>query len=142
MEQIEQLKLLLEGLNAIRQEFITDNLKVYGFFLLIIGWLISSEKTRAYLSNHKQVKPYAIIVLIAAASVHTFYATVSFFASKYQVARIQSLDLVQELESVSKGFYDWQQISLARLLFHLALVTTLLILISSLIIKQRTNLKT
>ena len=89
---MDEIDALINVLKDIRGEFIADNLKAIGFFLLVLGWLITSEKTRAFLKENPGIRTLALLTVIVAGLTHTSYVLISFIASQRQVKWVRAFD--------------------------------------------------
>ncbi len=131
MNPREKFDLLLESLKDIQGEFLADNMKVIGFLLIAIGWLVTSEKSRAYLKSRPVVGYFAIGCIIIASGIHVLYNFHLFNQSAMTMALIDRLELVERI------YYEPYLISSNQMAMHIALCSGLTIFIGVMIARLK-----
>ncbi len=126
----EQFELLHTSITMLSQQYVDDVLKTIAFVLLAIGWILTSDRSRAFLKSNRAARRAALITVPVVALLT--------FGLSYKIYRVsgQKMDLLDELRYFDARFYAHDGITFyffgANLLVHLALFLTLFALIYSL----------
>ena len=123
-------ELLFEALKKNEADFVDSSLKTTGFLLISLGWVVSSETTRAFFIQSSAAKLAAQFTIVAGAFTYIWITAARQNKSRQILARLKSMEYI---DPSYLRFYatDWIYL-VAALLFVLPIFTVLFFLISGL----------
>ncbi len=115
-ERFDRLSISLAELS---DEYANDTMKTISFLLLAMGWLITSERSRAYLGGNRLARQAALTAIPALAMMHALTAAQTYFASQGKMETLFNLDYLK------LPYYADDEITLKLLIVNLAIHTVL-----------------
>ncbi|MCH7475962.1 MAG: hypothetical protein IIA27_15025 [Gemmatimonadetes bacterium] len=123
----EQFDRLSSSLARLSDDYVNDTMKTISFLLLIMGWFITSERSREYLRANRPARSATLTAIPAVALMHAFL-THRFYAGSQ--AKVRALE---RLSYLGPDFYADDAVTLALLTanvaIHLILFGTLFVLV-------------
>lgn len=123
---------ILKNLNA---SYVENTMATLGFILLAIGWIITSEKARTFLSSDKTVKLVSISVIAVIALIHTIVSLAIWEESD------QIFEQLKMLMYMNEKYYDLYKLELCHVILNLIMNLLAFALLIVLILKSKTELK-
>lgn len=100
MEPHEQFKILIEALKGFQTNVLDSGHKILGFMVIVLGWVVASDGTRAFLAKHLVVR-YSFIACLGLSVVGY-----SFMVSRvYRMSQTVFLQLVR-LDYANREIYE------------------------------------
>ncbi len=94
-EPKERFDRLSNSLADLSDEYANDTMKTISFLLLAMGWLITSEKSRAYLGGNRLARQAALTAIPALAMMHALTAAQTYFASQNTMEALRNLGYLE-----------------------------------------------
>ena len=125
----EKFDMIYTSMTHLSKEYVDDVMKTIAFLLLAIGWIVTSDRSRAFLST-ENVNLTALIAIVFIALTHVLLSIGAFRTSQVKMR------LLEDLDYVSREYYAGDRVTglllIANLALHLALFATLFALILTL----------
>jgi len=64
MTETQKILELLKALNQYNEQFVSCSYSTMGFYLLVLGWLITSKSARSFICQHKKLTVVASVFLL------------------------------------------------------------------------------
>ena len=123
----EQFDRLSNSLTRLSDDYVDDTMKTISFLLLIMGWFITSERSREYLRANRYARSAALTAIPAVALMHAFLIHGFYARSQAKVGALERLSYL------GSDFYADDAVTLplltANLAIHLILFGTLFVLV-------------
>jgi len=112
MSEAEQIKLLLDALIHFKSQITTATFSNMGFFVITLGWLLTSGESRKFLANHKVCTNMFIILLSGVC-----FGFIIFTAKIY----MNTLNIANTLigfEGVEESLYEHYMINIVQVIIY------------------------
>lgn len=129
MEPQEHFKILLEALKGYQTSFLDSGYKTLGFMVIALGWLITSDGARKFLTTHENIRLAALLFLGLGVIGYGFMAYRVYSLSRSVLIKLERLGYA------SREVYEHYAISKVApvyyTLFHLLISVLIGIVINS-----------
>ncbi|BBO85789.1 hypothetical protein DSCO28_63550 [Desulfosarcina ovata subsp. sediminis] len=124
----KQFDIVLASLQSIYTNYLSNFWTALGSALIVIGWLLTSEKARNYLASDRFAKFAVLFVLFVCAVGHIRIAFLFYNASQEKMRLLGNLG-----NALSPVYYNNYGIMLDRLIINIVIIFVLLLLAATLV---------
>ena len=131
MNPIQKFNYLLQALKSGQEDFTNDNLKMLGFLIGALAWLLINDKTRDFLKKSRMVRWLVVLTLVAGYISHILYAQKLMALS--QEIKLEILDISGRNFEILNAYYEYYIITSAEFYGHIMTTAVLIFAISGII---------